>query len=570
MNIKNTLRIIFLLLFSMLANNIALATPTVQQSIIGLYIAYYNRAPDQNGFDYWNNQAALNQNATLLSISEKFMAHEQFLEEYPSSYSNTQFITKIYNNILNRAPDSGGLEWWVTKLNNGLAKPEFIVTFVNDVLGYAGTLPEGITSQRMFSNKVDVGRYYKDRLGAASNGEPGSLAYTRSIDALACVTEHLSTVDSAKALIRQYLTTLEPIENNCAADGVSVITGIVKESVSDNPLEGVQVKLYHNGQLLQEASTSTTGSYRFENLVAGAGYSITLVKPNYLTEDYNSIETQANEIKYLETILQINSQYAGIGNITGQIRNALDGNGVSGLRIDVRKGINARIGTVIATTTTDNNGAYTLAELEAGNYTGEISGVGYQTNYFTILVLGGITSDGQNGVISPLLAGGEMRIVLSWGANPSDLDSHLTGPMSNNSVDRFHVYFAQDRSTYVNLDRDDRSSYGPETTTIEQQFEGLYRYSIHDYSNRFSSSSNAMANSGAQVKVYNNSGLVAEFNVPNQAGTLWTVFEMRGNQITPVNRMSYPSSSGSTTAFRLTSGNTDAKLFNNLPEKIAK
>lgn len=563
------LRITLLLLFSITTSNTVSAEPNVQQYITGLYTAYYNRAPDQEGFDFWNNQTTSGDNsAILLSISTGFMNDPKFSEDYPSYYSNTQFMTKVYTNVLSRAPDSEGFDFWVALLNNGVSKPKVIVEFTKAILSPQIT-ETGLSSQRMFSNKINVGEYYKDRLGSASNGASGSLAYTRSQDSLQCVTENIATVDSAKALIRNYLTTNEPIENNCAADGVSIITGVVKESVSNNTLADVQIKLYHNGDFLEEVTTDTTGSYRFENLAARSGYSILLIKANYLTEDYNTIETQPNEIKYLETVLQINSQYEGLGNITGNIRNALDGRGVSGLNINIRDGINTRTGSIVRTATTGNNGNYDVFELEAGNYTGEISGSGYQINYFTILVLGGRTNEGQNGVVNPLLAGGEMRIVLSWGANPSDLDSHLTGPTSDNSSDRFHVYFGQASSTNINLDRDDVSSYGPETTTIQQQVEGLYRYSIHDYSNGGSSSSSAMANSSANVKVYNGNGLVAEFNVPNQAGTLWTVFEMRGNQITPINRMNYESSD---TAFRYSENipidHTDALLLKNLPEKI--
>ena len=569
MKIKNMLRITLLLLFSITTSNTVSAEPNVQQYITGLYTAYYNRAPDQEGFDFWNNQTTSGDNsAILLSISTGFMNDPKFSEDYPSYYSNTQFMTKVYTNVLSRAPDSEGFDFWVALLNNGVSKPKVIVEFTKAILSPQIT-ETGLSSQRMFSNKINVGEYYKDRLGSASNGASGSLAYTRSQDSLQCVTENIATVDSAKALIRNYLTTNEPIENNCAADGVSIITGVVKESVSNNTLADVQIKLYHNGDFLEEVTTDTTGSYRFENLAARSGYSILLIKANYLTEDYNTIETQPNEIKYLETVLQINSQYEGLGNITGNIRNALDGSGVSGLNINIRDGINTRTGSIVRTATTGNNGNYDVFELEAGNYTGEISGSGYQINYFTILVLGGRTNEGQNGVVNPLLAGGEMRIVLSWGANPSDLDSHLTGPTSDNSSDRFHVYFGQASSTNINLDRDDVSSYGPETTTIQQQVEGLYRYSIHDYSNGGSSSSSAMANSSANVKVYNGNGLVAEFNVPNQAGTLWTVFEMRGNQITPINRMNYESSD---TAFRYSENipidHTDALLLKNLPEKI--
>ena len=73
---------------------------------------------------------------------------------------------------------------------------------------------------------------------------------------------------------------------------------------------------------------------------------------------------------------------------------------------------------------------------------------------------------------------------------------------------------------------------------------------FHDYSNRHSATSYALSNSSAQVKVYRGGFHIGTFNVPtNTIGTLWTVFEMNGDTITPVNTMTNESSSGNITSF---------------------
>ena len=79
----------------------------------------------------------------------------------------------------------------------------------------------------------------------------------------------------------------------------------------------------------------------------------------------------------------------------------------------------------------------------------------------------------------------------------------------------------------------------------------------------------ALSNSSAKIKVYRGSSLVATFNVPvNQGGTLWTVFEMSGDTITPKNIMSYESSSGNIQKPSLEGmSDTDAPLMRNLPLK---
>jgi hypothetical protein len=64
---------------------------------------------------------------------------------------------------------------------------------------------------------------------------------------------------------------------------------------------------------------------------------------------------------------------------------------------------------------------------------------------------------------------------------------------------------------------------------------------VHDYSDRFANPSSALAGSGAIVTLYLASGVTQVFPVPNLEGTLWTVFELSGGTVTPVDTMSYTS-----------------------------
>jgi uncharacterized protein YfaP (DUF2135 family) len=81
--------------------------------------------------------------------------------------------------------------------------------------------------------------------------------------------------------------------------------------------------------------------------------------------------------------------------------------------------------------------------------------------------------------------------VLYWGELPSDLDSHLVGP--DVSGEKFHIYYSN-MSYYSNdvkmadLDLDDVSSYGPETTTIYSPTDGMYAFYVHNYTDRYESS----------------------------------------------------------------------------------
>ena len=255
--------------------------------------------------------------------------------------------------------------------------------------------------------------------------------------------------------------------------------------------------------------------------------------------------------------------FSGSGTASGKVTDALTGQGVTGLTLNIRKGINVIAGDIVATVTTGSDGSYTTPTIEAGNYSVEIvdertlSGgdIRYLNSIFVIKVLGDHAIPNQNGYVTSSLQANQLRIVLKWGEQPRDLDSHLVGPAVDGGG--FHVYYS-DRNYEVNstlmanLDLDDTDSYGPETTTIYEMAPGVYTYMIHDYTNRYSDNSTALSSSGAYIEVYLGSSTVAAytFYAPSGGGTLWTVFSYDSNTgvIQPINTMSYhesPSTVGS-------------------------
>jgi hypothetical protein len=317
----------------------------------------------------------------------------------------------------------------------------------------------------------------------------------------------------------------------------------VIDAMTSNVLTGVALQVRPAGGSFStpQAAVQADGSYTFE-LNAGTGYTITVARTGYLTATYNNVAVVGGQTTFLEQLLLIEGTVTTQGAASGIITDAFDGIPLPGASLALRTGINTFAGAAIATATTDALGAYAFAGLDAGYYTAEVSAAGYIPSFFTLIVVGGQANGGQNFSIAPVGAGNLTRIVLTWGLSPSDLDSHLTGPAVGGG--RFHVYYGDDvyesgSTTYVALDVDDVTSYGPETISIYEQLAGTYRYSVHDFSNRNSTSSSALANSGAQVRVFRGANLVATFNVPAGAGTLWTVFELSGTAIVPINTMSY-------------------------------
>ena len=158
-----------------------------------------------------------------------------------------------------------------------------------------------------------------------------------------------------------------------------------------------------------------------------------------------------------------------------------------------------------------------------------------------ISVAGEATIGDQDHTISPKLQEGKVRIILEWGPQPEDLDSHLVNP--NQGI---HVYYSVKEFSYqgrdnVTLDVDARYPMLPdrsnrvETTTIHQQLPGKYTFYIHDFSNQTNPDNHQMAESGARVTVLigGDDGEKYVFEVPDKTGTLWEVFTLENGIITP-------------------------------------
>jgi uncharacterized protein YfaP (DUF2135 family) len=131
---------------------------------------------------------------------------------------------------------------------------------------------------------------------------------------------------------------------------------------------------------------------------------------------------------------------------------------------------------------------------------------------------------GMTYALSPVMTNLDgLRIVLNWGAQPRDLDSHIAFPGN-------HIYFANKTGAtgaQANLDVDDTDSFGPETITISKKHAGeSYVYAVHDFTNARQPGSNELSESGAKVLVYVGQSLVRSYYVPNRPGNLWTVFRI--------------------------------------------
>lgn len=95
-----------------------------------LYVAYFNRAPDASGLYYWASRLA--EGMSLKDIARSFFVQPETQASLPPSLTTQDFVTKVYGNVLGRAPDQAGFDYWVDDLDSGkVARDVFVLALIN-------------------------------------------------------------------------------------------------------------------------------------------------------------------------------------------------------------------------------------------------------------------------------------------------------------------------------------------------------------------------------------------------------------------------------------------------------
>ncbi|MBT4630531.1 MAG: hypothetical protein HOC08_10155 [Deltaproteobacteria bacterium] len=351
---------------------------------------------------------------------------------------------------------------------------------------------------------------------------------------------------SSNSLVNTYTTngfTTSP-------SGSGTIKGSVKMD-NGSAFSGITVSFSIYGSTVTTEETDSNGNFNKSSLGLGM-YTLAYTETNYLTAIQSGTLATNNQTLVAATQTMLSDSCSG-GNISGKIKDAVTGNALSNVTMSVRSGKNVRTGNTISgkTDTTDSNGAYTLSSMNPGSYTIQGSKDNWISTYFNVRSCSGRSSKNSN--MSEELAPGSMRIVLSW-EGTEDFDSHLEIPCTSgtctgsNAADKSHLWYGvnqggvstNDYHNYtdivnpgdnVTLDQDNTdgsaspcgSSCGPETITISKIRSGTYRYHVHAF-DRAGDNTTHIADNGTVLQVFYNNDSI-NFDVPNTAGDLWTVFD---------------------------------------------
>lgn len=205
------------------------------------------------------------------------------------------------------------------------------------------------------------------------------------------------------------------------------------------------------------------------------------------------------------------------------LKNALTGDSMTDLAVEVDG----------QTATTDSQGIVEFNFLRRPTATVHIQREGFvDVNQEVAIVCGEANS--ITIAVLPLDEGalrGDIRFILTWGDEPPDLDSHMTGPEAGGG--NFHVYYGNRNSAdgRVGLDVDDTSSYGPETITVRKTngayTAGDYLYYIYNFTGSPSITSQRQYISAV---VYQGTEMIGVFQPPRaedmNIGLTWNVVSM--------------------------------------------
>ncbi|MGF1751873.1 tandem-95 repeat protein [Vibrio cionasavignyae] len=241
--------------------------------------------------------------------------------------------------------------------------------------------------------------------------------------------------------------------------------------------------------------------------------------------------------------------------VTGTVLNSENGQPIVGAEVT----LSDEVGNT-TTVLTDAQGHYSVSGsvFEQGTITIEQEGA--ITNSF--LVPAGETTDSGVISLSDVLETTDMRIVVTWGASPRDMDNHLWLYDTDTGAELDHIFYGDMNHDLsggtVQQDVDDTSGHGPETITVPNYQDANMHYSVHNFTSR---SWDVDGVDEVQVQVFVGDTLVQTFTpeLPeNISGDHWHVFDVVDGIVLPSQEV------GGQTAFTLPTSEEVANAENGI------
>lgn len=263
-----------------------------------LYIAYFGRPADSSGLANFTSRLAQANAATTMAGIDTAYKSNATIKELVDAFGNSAesaalyngdtsaFVTAIYNNVLNRAPASEGLAYWINEIDNkGLTRGNAALSIMNGAL--TNTSTQGKIDATIVSNKTTVGIAFTTALVTDSQkaGYSGKAAAASARAMLATVTSSTntatfqSTIDSTIAtLVATALPGAPTIGTATAGDGSASVAFTAPSATGTSGITSYVASCAAASGTV--SATGTASPITVNGLVNGTAYGCTVAAVN--------------------------------------------------------------------------------------------------------------------------------------------------------------------------------------------------------------------------------------------------------------------------------------------------
>jgi len=210
-----------------------------------LYVAYFGRAADPAGLDYWTTQGI-----TQASFAADMYAQLEFKSAYGSLTVESQ-VNQIYKNLFNRDADVGGLTYWSQQIRLGTLKVAEIATHL---IWAAQNNSASTDDKTALLNKTTAAIAYTAKVKETT---AGILAYQAETND---GTTFVKGVNLTEAI--NYLATITKDTASTAATIAASITTITTNGIPSQAVAGKSITLTSGSDVVNKSSATaalTTG-----------------------------------------------------------------------------------------------------------------------------------------------------------------------------------------------------------------------------------------------------------------------------------------------------------------------
>lgn len=134
--------------------------------VVRLYQGIFDRVPDPGGLDFWlghfrnflsDGQGDFRTDLEQLITLGNWMESDEFIDTYGDNPTDEEFVTLLYQNVLQRDPDAEGLAYWVGVLQSTNNRERMVVDFTESV-EFRNTVDPEIQATLHTAAKVAVGQ----------------------------------------------------------------------------------------------------------------------------------------------------------------------------------------------------------------------------------------------------------------------------------------------------------------------------------------------------------------------------------------------------------------------------